>query len=247
VRTDRAIDNALRRVSAPLLAHIDIRRWPPVAARLHDLSLPTSVVPNPQPAPYGPANINIILDLLDSVAAIKGSVAECGVFRGKTLIPLAVYLRSRGIKKRVFGFDSFEGFPTEQLNQELGFGGGQDSNKNEAGFTNTSFDLVKGKLTVFGLNEVQLNKGYFSDTLVRCANETFSFVHLDCDLYGSYKDCLEFFYPRLASGAAVLLDEYNDPPWPGCNKAVDEFLTDKPERLELIERQNHQKYFFRKR
>ncbi len=99
---------------------------------------------------------------------------------------------------------------------------------------------------LFGLKNVELNKGYFSDTLTRCADELFSFVHLDCDLYGSYKDCLEFFYPRLSDGGIVLLDEYDDPPWPGCNKAVDEFLTDKPERLQSIKRQNYVKYYFRK-
>lgn len=71
-------------------------------------------------------------------------------------------------------------------------------------------------------------------------------MHLDCDLYGSYKECLEFFYPRMNLGAIVLFDEYNDPPWPCCNQAVDEFLGDKPEKLEEIERPNHQKYFFTK-
>jgi hypothetical protein len=49
----------------------------------------------------------------------------------------------------------------------------------------------------------------------------------------------------MSPGGVVLLDEYNDPPWPGCNKAVDEFLCGKPERLEMIERDNHQKWFFR--
>ena len=53
--------------------------------------------------------------------------------------------------------------------------------------------------------------------------------------------------PDRQAGAIVLFDEYNDPPWPGCNQAVDEFLSDKLERLEKIERDNHQKWFFRRR
>ena len=76
--------------------------------------------------------------------------------------------------------------------------------------------------------------------------EKFCFASLDCDIYESYKECLEFFYPRLVPGGVVLFDEYNDPPWPGCNKAVDEFLADKPEQLEEIESDNFIKYFFRK-
>lgn len=57
--------------------------------------------------------------------------------------------------------------------------------------------------------------------------------------------------PRILLSAAqqrgiVLFDEYRDPPCPGCNKAVDDFLADKPERPQRIERQNYQNYFFRK-
>lgn len=238
--------NGLRSVSAPLLLRMDVREWPPVAARIHDLSLPRAVIPHPAPAPYGQANINIILDLLDRVAGVEGSVAECGVFRGNTLVPFALYLKSRQARKCIHAFDSFEGFPQEGLNEEIALSAGGDPNKTTTGFTNTSYDLVRRKLMLFGLDKVALHKGYFQDTLGECSGERFSFVHLDCDLYQSYKDCLEFFYPRLNRGGIVLLDEYNDPPWPGCNKAVDEFLTGKPERLEEIDRQNYQKWFFMK-
>jgi hypothetical protein len=44
---------------------------------------------------------------------------------------------------------------------------------------------------------------------------------------------------------AILLDEYNDPPWPGCNLAVDEFLSNKPEKLmEISLGSNYQKLYF---
>ena len=65
---------------------------------------------------------------------------------------------------------------------------------------------------------------------------------LDCELYESYKICLEFFYPRLTEGGIILLNEYNDPPWPGCKKAVDESLANKPESVEEITRDNYIKY-----
>jgi hypothetical protein len=45
----------------------------------------------------------------------------------------------------------------------------------------------------------------------------------------------------------ILFDEYNDPPWPGCNLAIDQFLADKPERPVEIERDNFQKWYIRKR
>jgi hypothetical protein len=94
---------------------MNVRKWPRVAAQLHDISLLAAVIPNAEPAPTGAAKINIILNLLDEVAAIPGCVAECGVHRGQTLIPLFVHLRSSGSPKRIFGFDSFEGFPAKDL------------------------------------------------------------------------------------------------------------------------------------
>jgi O-methyltransferase len=228
------------RIYAPFLRGVDVRRWPPIAARVFGLSVPRAILPNPAPSPYGAANINIILELLDRVSLVQGSVAECGVYRGSTLVPLALHLQGTG--KRVFGFDSFQGFTDEDL-EEL-------SSEDKSGadfrgnFRDTSYELVRNKLRLFGLEDVQLYRGYFQDSLPKCSSERFSFAHLDCDLYGSYRDCLTFFYPRMNPGGIVLFDEYNDPPWPGCNAAVDEFLAGKSEQLEMIERQNFQKFFF---
>ncbi len=47
-------------------------------------------------------------------------------------------------------------------------------------------------------------------------------------------------------GGIILVDEYNDPPWPGCNKAVDEFLIGKPETLKETDNDNQVKYFIQK-
>ena len=82
-------------------------------------------------------------------------------------------------------------------------------------------------------SRVTLIKGYFDDTLPRLAAERFSLVHLDCDLYGSYMSCLEFVYPRMLPDGIIVFDDYGSPPYPGAQHAVDEFLTDKPERLQF--------------
>jgi O-methyltransferase len=71
-------------------------------------------------------------------------------------------------------------------------------------------------------------------------------VHLDCVIYESYMQCLKFFYPRLVRGGVIVVDEYNDPPWPGCTQAVDEFLANKPEKLKELTSDNQIKYYLRK-
>jgi O-methyltransferase len=100
----------------------------------------------------------------------------------------------------------------------------------------------------FGITEqVSLVKGYFNETLAKYADQRFCFVHLDCVIYESYKSCIEFFYPRMVGGGVILLDEYGDPPWPGCARAVDGYLADKPEKLAEISSDNQTKYYVRKR
>lgn len=42
---------------------------------------------------------------------IDGDIVEAGVFRGSSLIAIAMYLKQIGSDKKIYGFDSFEGFP----------------------------------------------------------------------------------------------------------------------------------------
>ena len=47
----------------------------------------------------------------DNALKDDGNIFEFGVFRGATLIAVALILRELGSKKKIYGFDSFEGFP----------------------------------------------------------------------------------------------------------------------------------------
>lgn len=240
------VRNAVTVGSLPALKIMPVAEWPPLFGRLQGIHVPRLVVPSPTKTPAGGVNIKIVFNLLARCREIDGAVAECGVYRGATLIPMALYLKQHGIEKTVYGFDSFEGFD-ESVSIDIGLGGRDIFSKHVGGLGDTSYEELMQKIARFGLSpRIALIKGYFRETLARCADRCFSFVHLDCDLYQSYKDCLEFFYPRLNRGAIVLFDEYNDPPWPGCNKAVDEFLAGKPEKVTEIAMDNYQKWYFKK-
>lgn len=240
-----AIRSALQEASAPYLRELPVERWPALAGRLHGLRVPRGQGRHREKSPRGAANINILFFLLERTQAVPGDIAECGVFRGETFLPMGLYLKQHAVPKQLFGFDSFQGFGEAAVASESSLGGTPHPDKAVGAFADASYDELIAKMRRLGLAEsAAVVPGYFRDSLKAAEARRFSFVHLDCDLYQSYKDCLEFFYPRLNPGGVILLDEYNDPPWPGCNKAVDEFLAGKPERLEEIERDNHQKWFF---
>jgi len=240
------VREALQRMSAGYFRNAPIEQWPNVGARIYGIKVPRSARVLPEKTTSVSANINIIFELLTETRDVSGDVAECGVFRGATFVPMALYLKQHGAKKMLYGFDSFEGFD-EAVNIDVQLGGQADEDKRVAGFSDTSYEGLVLKLRRLGVaSTAQLVKGYFCQTLPGHQDRRFSFVHLDCDIYQSYKDCLEFFYPRLEKGGVILLDEYNDPHWPGCNAAVDEFLANKPERLIEAEADNAQKWYIKK-
>jgi O-methyltransferase len=232
----------------PVNTHLNrpLSSWSRLFGVIHDISVPRGVRAKSTPTPLCPANINIILALLDRTTKVPGDLAECGVFRGASLVPTAIYVQQKKIPKHIFGFDSFQGFDAV-VNKDITLGGTRDPFRRLGGFSETSEALVLGKLQRFKVAQVvTLVPGYFRDSLQKCAECRFSFVHLDCDTYDSYSECLRFFYSRVNVGGIILFDEYNDLAWPGCNMAVDEFLADKPEKPQLITKDNYEKFYIEK-
>jgi hypothetical protein len=232
--------------SAPLLKAVPVEKWPWWVGHIEEVRVPQNQARHPQPSPTGAANINIILALLKQCVALEGDVAECGVYRGASLLTTGLYLKQKGVDKVLWGFDSFEGFP-DTVAADLMLGGASDEQKRHGGFSDTNYLRLCKRIALFGLaDQVRLIKGMFAQTLPQVRDMRFCFVHLDVDIYDSYKMCMEFFYPRLVKDGIILLDEYNDPPWPGCNKAVDDFLADKPGRPIAVQSDNFVKYYIRK-
>ena len=54
----------------------------------------------------------------------------------------------------------------------------------------------------------RLVKGYFKDTLPKEEIYPIAVAHIDCDLYSSTVEVLEFLKPRLVDGALLLFDDW---------------------------------------
>lgn len=242
-----ALLNILAGAIAPSIRSRPIHQCPGWKARLCGIKVPSIVRPHDTPKPEGSANINIILSLLDEVLDLDGDVCECGVFRGSTLIPIGLHIAQHNSPKRLFGLDSFQGFG-DDVTIDINLGGPNCEARKVNGMNTTSHRYVARRVELLGLSSMtELLPGYFENTLSALADRQFSFVHLDCDLYQSYRTCLEFFYPRMSPGGIILFDEYNDSFWPGCNVAVDEFFADKAEKPVPIMRDNYIKCYIQKR
>ncbi len=229
----KVLKQAIQHLTGQAMRRRPILEWPAWAANIVEMKVPANVQPNQIASPSGGANVNVIMDFLKRTDGVPGNVAECGVFRAATLLSISLYLKQRSLGKKVFGFDSFEGFD-DDITTDLALVSASDSEKRKGGFSNTSLDLVQRRIRALDLEKtVELVPGFFKKTLGQEKCEQYAFVHLDCDIYESYRAGLQYFYPRLERGGIILFDEYNDPPWPGCNQAVDEFLSDKGKNLKL--------------
>ena len=149
---------------------------------------------------------------------IEGSIAEVGVYKGGSAEAIAKNKRS---DKRLFLFDTFEGMP-ETCDK--------DNYHKRGDFADTSMESVQAGLAKY--KNVHIHKGLFpQDTGHFVAEERFSLVHIDVDIYRSYMDTLEFLWPRVVRGGVVVMDDYNGKACLGAKAAVDEFFSSRRESL----------------
>jgi len=186
--------------------------------------------------------------IINSIDQFPGSVIECGTYRGRTLLGMAHLLRKRGIEAKIYGLDSFQGFPDPTEEDALESRVIPDAAQ-KGYFGDVSYDELNDRIRQLGFSEqVTLVKGFFENTLPSLSDEVFTLIHLDCDLYQSYKTCLEFLYDRLLPGGYIVFDEYDEPDlaYPGAHRAIDEFFADKPEQIQFFAKGVHDRAFVRK-
>ena len=163
--------------------------------------------------------INKIIYLLNQIKPLTGDYAEVGVYKGgiSTVI-------SQNSNSNVYLFDTFEGMPY--------FTNNVDKDWKVGTFKDTDINNIKALFQT--QKNVYIHKGIFpKDTAKFIETNKFKFVHLDVDNYISYKESLEFFYPRVVPGGVIVFDDYNCDCCPGANLAIDEFLMDKSEILNI--------------
>jgi hypothetical protein len=156
-----------------------------------------------------------LMEIVESVTAkIQGDLAEVGVAFGAS----ASLIGRSAPGRTVHLFDTFSGLPEP---------GESDSGFFKPGMYACGLDEVKAFLNS---DQFVFHQGMFpADTGDEVADKTFSFVHLDVDLYSSTLDALRFFYPRMQPGGMILSHDYHEAQ--GVTAAFDEFFSGRPEAV----------------
>jgi hypothetical protein len=185
-----------------------------------------------------------LYEIFKRVLPVKGSIVECGVYKGFSLMAWANFsavLEPANLTRRIYGFDTFEGFPRVAS---------QDANKlmtPEPGqLSSNSFTELTELIKVYDsnrflghVNKVNLIPGDITKTVPDFISKNqhlvVSLLFLDLDLYDSTKVALENFYPRMPKGAILAFDELDNPIWPGETTALLETIGINRLKLERIE------------
>jgi macrocin-O-methyltransferase TylF-like protien len=163
-------------------------------------------------------------ELFKLAMPVKGSIVECGVFRGfgvMTWAKLSAMLEPENLTRRIYGFDTFDGFPTI---------GNRDRSKYAdpavGELASSSYDELTQLLAEYDrdrflghISKVELVKGDMVSS-VPAFIETHphivvSLLFIDCDLYDPTNAALKAFLPRMPKGAVIAFDELDNPIWPG--------------------------------
>lgn len=170
---------------------------------------------------------------------LTGAIVECGVAAGSNFAQMIRASIDSGIKRKYYGFDSFQGIPFagEHDDCQPGIGAKNESENGTLKTTGVSSHTkrdVMDTLQQWGVwnDDVLLIEGWFQDTVPHNTIKSIAVLRLDGDLYESTKVCLEHLYPLVETGGLVIIDDYN---LKGCRQAVTEYITDKDIDLKFFE------------
>jgi hypothetical protein len=174
--------------------------------------------------------------LFDQIRSLEGDIVECGVGHGKSFLSWCILCIDEGAHRKIWGFDSFEGFPAPTIEDR------SPRNPQQGEWQGTSLAAMTSMLVNSGLSRewffsnVTLVTGFFEESLPKYTGKNIALLHLDVDLYGSYKTALECLYPLVCSGGVIAFDEYMGTnehyKFPGAKKAIDEFFANRPIKLQ---------------
>ena len=164
---------------------------------------------------------------------VKGSVVECGVFKGFGVMSwakLSAMLEPENLTRRIYGFDTFAGFPSIS---------DRDANPvaapHDGALFADSYEELQSLIAQYDqdrflghVNKVQLIKGNVVETVPAFLESNphliVSLLFLDLDLYEPTQVALRHFLPRMPRGAVLAFDELDNPMWPGETLALLEEL-----------------------
>jgi O-methyltransferase len=196
----------------------------------------------------GPARLLALVDAVRYCATrgVPGGFAECGVWRGGSVLAILLTLHDMGETDRdVYLFDTFEGMTEPSAHDVSPLDPPALATWEEARerdekpwremFGQESFNEDDVRRTVlatgYPAGRIHFVRGPVEETIPQHAPERLALLRLDTDWYESTRHELDHLYPRLAPGGVLIIDDYGH--WDGARRAVDEYFAAQAQPLLL--------------
>jgi O-methyltransferase len=199
--------------------------------RQEDVELGVAVAPYTMTSPEAIAALAAAVRYV-AASGIAGSIVECGVWRGGSMLAVARTLLALGRPDvDLYLFDTFAGM-TEPTERDVHWTGAPaaaqlaDEPKTEESHLWAAAGVEQVRRTLATVDypaaRIHLVEGKVEDTIPERAPERIALLRLDTDWYESTKHELVHLYPRLEPGGILIVDDYGW--WRGAREATDEYF-----------------------
>ena len=173
------------------------------------------------------SSVNYIVD-----NNIPGSFVECGVWKGGSVMAMALSLINKGtLNREIYLYDTFYGMASPDTVDVNIYGTTADDylsafekSEDSIAWALAPKDKVKRNIysTGFPKEKFKLIEGKVEDTIPGIMPEKISLLRLDTDWYESTKHEMNNLFPLLVKNGVLIIDDYGH--WAGCKKAIDEYI-----------------------
>jgi O-methyltransferase len=139
-------------------------------------------------------------------ARLEGDFVDCGVYTGFCTRAVMHYVDFASLGRKYYLMDTFQGLDEKystayelERNTKLGYAS-----------TVNLYDRVRDTFKDFNVSFV---KGPIPETLSQATPEKVAFLSIDMNSAAPEVAAMEHFWPRMVSGAMIVLDDYG---YPGC-------------------------------
>lgn len=158
-------------------------------------------------------------EILKEIKNVKGDIIEFGVWNGNNLISLKKMMEYIKIKKKLIGYDSFEGM----------------SFKDNGNLFKGDKQLINYIKKFFHLKNIHL----IEDDIMNLKDHSkkitnLSLIYIDCDIYNVTKNILETLKDKITKNGLIVFDEGNFNVRRGEGKAAKEFFDNNKKKFKRI-------------
>jgi O-methyltransferase len=155
-------------------------------------------------------------------AGIPGGFVECGVYKGGSVMAMALTLMKERVTDRdVYLYDTFAGM-TMPTAVDVDLHGRAPKTSSTWAIAPEAAVRAAVESTGYPTDRTHYVRGRVEDTLPWGAPDQISLLRLDTDWYESTRHEMIHLFPRLSEGGVLIIDDYGQ--YRGSKSAVDEYF-----------------------